>query len=313
MVCADEASDSKLLPASSPLRGGNRKYFESLACHPESGIVTAMSTAEFAAVLRTVRPARIRNAAIAGVAVLFAIGLLLVARRIAGALTVDLAIAPLTATLLVAAVFVLGGRTAWRHLDVIAAKDVELAFAWAGTAAILLLSIGCAWPSTDNFAWVLALPLVVGDHFSRVAFLTTRDASRRVHPRGPRDAPVSDSHSNVVEASAIPPLAPPFEGGGLDGNPLQQLTRVRTAEGIESIHGTLQAEFAAGQRHATLHVGFCPPLEGQPAVEVEVIDGPDATVKVVQAFAHGARFELRLAEPAEDACRVAIEFAASHT
>jgi hypothetical protein len=270
-----------------------------------------MSTVELPSALRFNRPAIVRNAALVGVGAILAIGLLITARRIAGALTLDLGVGPLVVTLLVAAVIVLGGRAAWRRFSVAAAKDIELAFAWAGTAAIVLLSIGCAWPTTASYAWILPLPLLVGDHFSRVAFLDTRNASRGVHPRGPSDASVSDSHSNVVEASAIPPLAPPFEGGGPDGNPLQQLTRVRTAEGIESIHGTLHAEFASGQRHATLHVGFCPPLEGQPAVEVEVIDGPDATVKVVQAFAHGARFELRLAEPAEEQCRVAIEFAAS--
>jgi hypothetical protein len=234
---------------------------------------------------------------------LFAIGLLIAARRIAGALTVDLSVAPLTATLLVAAVVVLGGRAAWRRAGVVAANDVELIFAWMGTAAIVLLSIGCAWPGAEGFAWLLPLPLLFGDHFSRVAFLNTRNASRGVHPRGPS--------GETVATSDVCPLTPPFEGGETEGEPLQQLTRVRSAEGVESIHGTLHAEFAAGQRHVTLHVGFCPPLEGLPAIEVEVVDGPDATAKVVQAFAHGSQFELRLAEPAEEACRVAIEFAAS--
>jgi hypothetical protein len=266
-------------------------------------MVTLMSVAEFPADLRFARPAIVRNAALVGVGALFAIGLLIAARRVAGALTVDLAIAPLTATLLAAAGIVLGGRAAWRRAGVVAAKDVELVYAWMGTAAIVQLSIGCAWPGPDGFAWLLPLPLLFGDHFSRVAFLNTREASRGVHPRGPTD--------EVVEAAEVPPLAPPFEGQKSEGEPLQQLTRVRNTEGIESIHGTLTADIAAGQRHATLHVGFCPPLEGQPTVEVEVLDGPDATAKVVQAFAHGARFELRLAEPAEDACRVAIEFAAS--
>jgi len=266
-------------------------------------MVTPMSAAELPAVLRTLRPAHVRNAALGGIGVLLVIGLLLVARRLAGALSLDLAIWPLTITLLAAAVFILGGRAAWRHFGVVTAKDLELAFAWAGTAAILLLSIGCAWPSTESFAWVMALPLLVFDHFSRVAFLNTRNSSRGVHPRGPS--------GETVATSDVPPLTPPFEEGESEGAPLQQLTRVRNAEGIESIHGTLTADISAGQRHATLHVGFCPPLEGSPTIEVEVVDGPDATVKVVQAFAHGARFELRLAEPADEECRVAIEFAAS--
>jgi hypothetical protein len=262
-----------------------------------------MSASEPPAVLRFARPAIVRNAALVGVGALFAIGLLIAARRIAGALTVDLSVAPLTVTLLVAAAIVLGGRAAWRRAGVVAANDVELIYAWMGTAAIVLLSIGCAWPGADGFAWLLPLPLLFGDHFSRVAFLNTRDASRGVHPRGPT--------GDVVETADVPPLAPLVEEEESENAPLQKLTRVRDAEGVESIHGVLTADIAAGQRHATLHVGFCPPLEGQPTVEVEVADGPDATVKVVQAFAHGARFELRLGEPAEEACRVTIEFAAS--
>ena len=43
----------------------------------------------------------------------------------------------------------------------------------------------------------------------------------------------------------------------------------------------LRAEFAAGQRHATLHVGFCPPLASAPTVEADPADGPDATVRAM--------------------------------
>ena len=92
---------------------------------------------------------------------------------------------------------------------------------------------------------------------------------------------------------------------------MQRLVRVRDADGGEAIHGTLRAEFVAGQRHATLYVGFCPPLERLPVVEVEVVDGPDAAVKVVQALAHGVQLELRLAEPAEEACSATVEICAT--
>jgi len=92
---------------------------------------------------------------------------------------------------------------------------------------------------------------------------------------------------------------------------MQNVVRVRETDGVERVRGTLVADFACEQRHATLHVGFCPPLESAPAVEVELVDGPDAAVKVTQAFAHGAAFELRLVEPAEDACRVTLEFSAA--
>jgi hypothetical protein len=91
---------------------------------------------------------------------------------------------------------------------------------------------------------------------------------------------------------------------------LQRLVRVREADGGEAIHGWLLAEFVAGQRNATLHVGFCPPLERLPVVEAETGDGPDAEVKVAQAFAHGARLEVRLAAVAEQDCSVVVEMIA---
>ncbi len=103
---------------------------------------------------------------------------------------------------------------------------------------------------------------------------------------------------------------PPAEPGAFTSRVLQQLVRVREADGGEAIRGTLLAEFVAGQRNSTLHVGFCPPLEGLPTVEAETGDGPDAEVKVSQAFAHGARLEVRLSEPAMGECSVVVEVVA---
>jgi hypothetical protein len=47
-----------------------------------------------------------------------------------------------------------------------------------------------------------------------------------------------------------------------------------------------------------------------PVIEVETVDGPEAELKVSQAFCHGARVEVRLAEAAEEACCVVIEVVA---
>jgi hypothetical protein len=101
------------------------------------------------------------------------------------------------------------------------------------------------------------------------------------------------------------------EAEALPDSVLQVVRRIRDDEGRESIAAILRAEFAAGQRHAILHVGFCPPLSHLPLVEVEAGAGPEAEVRVVQAFAHGARLELRLAEPAEEACSVLVEVSAT--
>jgi hypothetical protein len=91
---------------------------------------------------------------------------------------------------------------------------------------------------------------------------------------------------------------------------LQRVVRVREEDGTEAVHATLLAEFATGQRQATLHVAFCPPLERVPVIEMEVVDGPEAELKVGVAYCHGARVEVRLGEPAEEGCAVVVEMVA---
>jgi hypothetical protein len=238
------------------------------------------------------RTEAVRAAVVSGVAAVAAIGLLLVTRRAAGAVTAELGAWSLLASLMLAVAVVFGGRIAWRQFS---ATRFDSALAWGGTASIILLCVGCAWPNTESYWWLLWLPFVGTDHFSRRQFLKSA-ASRSARPRGPK-------------AEAI--AAPNFEDGESDGDVLQTIVRSRDADGVESIRGTLRAEFAAGQRHATLFVGFCPPLARLPDIEVEVVDGPDATVKVVQALAHGVQLELRLAEPAEEACFATVEICAT--
>ena len=80
----------------------------------------------------------------------------------------------------------------------------------------------------------------------------------------------------------------PANGSDLEaGQILQQLSRSRGAEGSEIVHGTLLAEFAAGERIAVLHVAFCPPFERLPSVEAEIADGPACDVKIVQVLHQG--------------------------
>jgi hypothetical protein len=92
---------------------------------------------------------------------------------------------------------------------------------------------------------------------------------------------------------------------------LQLLTRSRAADGSEAIHGTLLAEFAAGERTQVLHVAFCPPFERLPTVEAEVADGPACDVKTAQILHQGARLEARLSRASTTAQRVNIDFAAT--
>ena len=80
--------------------------------------------------------------------------------------------------------------------------------------------------------------------------------------------------------------------------PIQRLTRYRQADGTQTIHGTLLAEFASGDRSTTLHVAFCPPFDLLPTVEAEAVDDSPASVNVTQLLHNGVQLEVRLPAPA---------------
>jgi hypothetical protein len=79
-----------------------------------------------------------------------------------------------------------------------------------------------------------------------------------------------------------------------NGTVVQELVRYRLADGRESVRGTLRADFASGERIASLYAGFCPPFEQLPRVEAVAVSGPPATVKLVQVLHQGTQLEVRL-------------------
>jgi hypothetical protein len=92
---------------------------------------------------------------------------------------------------------------------------------------------------------------------------------------------------------------------------LQQITRYRSPDGSHAIHATLLAEFAPGDRSATLYIAFCPPFERLPTVEVEPAEDADATVKVTQLLHNGAELEVRLANAPDEKQSVTVELFAT--
>lgn len=210
---------------------------------------------------RTVAPAL---AASLGLVILLAI--LLVARRLSGALAAPLPFAPLflTAAALAAWAYVIRSwLDDWRPSAVAA-------------VAIVMFAIGCSASSgrlVDWLAWSVAL----------AAPFLAPTWSRR--PSG---------------SSRNPPAVT-----------LQQLTRTRTADGVETVRGTLVAEFAPAERLAVLYVAFCPPLEQVPKVDCEVVAGPLCEVKVAQIFHQGTRIEASLLRASTTAVHVKISIVAS--
>lgn len=250
------------------------------------------------------RGAAVRWVVAIGVVVLLAMGALLSGRRYAGALDADLPLAALGPTAALAGATVLAGRVAWRRSLAESEHSVsrlaELAIAWGGSIGLILVAIGCSDFSRTR-DWLIWLPLVIVDQFHRHWFLHGAWLPGALpKERGPK--------IGLYE----PEVGPAGVAAAADADELvlQHLIRVRDAAGEESIRGTLHAPFAAGQRTATLHVGFCPPLERLPQVEVHAGDMPAAQVKVVQALAHGARLEVRLGEPAAKSCSISIDFSA---
>lgn len=235
----------------------------------------------------------LRRAVIGALAALLAVGALLAVRRLVGAFHAPLPAPQLIALAVVAGVVSIGCRRLWRRLaDPTAAPNLhrlDFFVAFAGTLAMILLAVGCSYPSGRAAPWLLWISLLIADQTSAYEFLRSARRPRRlprlVEPQSPTD----------------------------DQCVLQQLVRVRDDAGVEAIHGTLRADFVPGQRHATLHVGFCPPLAALPEVAAEPTDGPDATIKIVQAFAHGARLEVRLAAPATTPCHVLVDLSAAPT
>ena len=67
----------------------------------------------------------------------------------------------------------------------------------------------------------------------------------------------------------------------------------RVTDDGELVEGWLRIEFPTGQREATAHVSFCPPLSGPPEIETEDLDGADLEIRVGTSFPFGARLTVR--------------------
>jgi len=142
---------------------------------------------------------------------------------------------------------------------------------------VALFAIACSYPFERTIDWLVWLPAILA-----LGLLPAR-----------RGSPIGDSSDKAT------------------GLVLQQLTRSRSADGVETIRGELVAEFAAGDRIAILHIAFCPPFERLPTVEARRTSGPTCEVKIAQILHQGARLEVRISRASTSARRATIEFSAA--
>lgn len=174
----------------------------------------------------------------------------------------------------------------------------------SASAVVLLVSLSL--PGTSVVALGLScLALVVEEAW------TWWPAGIRFR-RPPAETDPAPQPAATPESPAAPP-APPSSGSSLavpQENVSQQLARGRTADGREWISGWLRVALAAGQRIAHVHVAFCPPLARAPSARLEPKDAPPMEVRASQVLPFGARFDLKLAQPAEKPLDILLEFRA---
>jgi hypothetical protein len=239
------------------------------------------------------------------------LGLVLLARRLAGALVEPL---PLAGWLFMGLAVALWLR--WFHAWL--PERPTAAFAGWRTKTWLAPALGCLiglvlWLPGTPASGIICFAAIVLVGGARSGVKRSRGA-RPARPRpdasppaaspssaDPLDEPAGDGFE---ESSAAPPLAPTV---------IQQMIRRREPGQAESLQGSLRTEFAAGQRTASAHVAICPPFELAPHCQAAVAAGPQAEVRVATALPFGVRFEIKLARAAAEPTDVVIEFAIDST
>jgi hypothetical protein len=122
--------------------------------------------------------------------------------------------------------------------------------------------------------------------------------------------PASEQATKSPFVEASPALETFAEGDGF----LQQQIRRRTPAGGECIKGTVLVSFRTGDRVAVAHVGFCPPFQETPTVQLSTAyDEMDAAVAPGEILPWGIRVECRLEEAAEDPFDIPIDYVATAT
>jgi hypothetical protein len=156
----------------------------------------------------------------------------------------------------------------------------------------LLTLISLTIPGTPLLALLLAWLIVLAGeaaqlHFHfRPSWASTLSPPPLPAPPAPIPPPwPSEIETELTETEATEAEIP----AGL----LQQVTRV-LEDGRESIHALVQANIAANDRLAIVHLAFCPPLANRPELTAHALEMDEADVRITQAETFGARLEVRL-------------------
>jgi hypothetical protein len=231
-----------------------------------------------------------------GLAAFGLVVLLLLMRRMAGALVQPLGGLSLIGVVGFGLALTAGWRRGWQVCGRRQSSLDLIAPAIPGFALFLLL---CVLSLPGTASWALMLTWLAFFTCEAAWWWAAYSANRQ--PAVRRMA----SQTGVAE----PAVEIEIESGqvALPNDVFQQITRCRDAEELERISIQLRIAFAVGQRVAVAHVAFCPPLGGLPDLAAEVMNGPDAMVTITNTQTFGVRLEVRLEEPADEACHVVVE------
>lgn len=89
------------------------------------------------------------------------------------------------------------------------------------------------------------------------------------------------------------------------------MRRYRGPDGAERLEGIAAAEFASGQKQASVHLAFCPPFARKPELTCLPDDEGAVRLKVGALYAYGARLDVKRTSGAAEPLVVPIHFAAA--
>lgn len=254
--------------------------------------------------------------AAAGTALVASAAFAVCAARLGGLLAQPLPPGVALAVVLLTAAWCASTRAAWLAGSPQALPGrFHLLIAVAPLAAAILLARSLTFSPLSEFStfllWFAVLAeeaITLGLYTSTLwaedlgAFIPQR---REAAPSSEVPPPVPAANLSIVPAAGGLEEAEPVPTDEMESEPeetcelppgvTQQLTRATEGD-QEQIHGLVRAQLVAGQRHAYVHLGFCPPLPALPHVELHQLDGPEAQIKTGQILTGGVRFDLKLRE-----------------
>jgi hypothetical protein len=235
---------------------------------------------------------------------LASVAVLVVWRRLAGALDTPLEPAAFLAVGLVLAATACGVRLLWQRLSAAAAGRI-MPRSLLLSAALFVMGLSLSLPGTPVGGLLAFWVIVAAEEFWAWRLVAWRDA------RGPCVAVAAPPVEPKLQLARDEFSPPPFAADDIPPQDvLQQLTRSQAADGSDVLAGWLRMAFVAGQRTGSLHVAFCPPFAKTPELTVEQVDGPDARVKTAHLLPYGVRLDLKLAATPAAAAGVLLQFSA---